>query len=89
MPVEQRTAKGQAHRITPEAVEAFRAGDFLRLHQALGLQPWEVSPLPLSIQALGCDQNPPPDWAHPSSGWFDSWEQAQELQRLLMKAAGR
>ena len=85
MPVKRRTAKGRAHRITPEAVEAFKAGDFLALHQALGLKPWEVSPLPLNIEPLGCDQTSRE--GEQPSGWFASWEQAQELQRLLMKAA--
>ncbi len=42
-------------RITPEAVEAYKAGDYIRLHTALGLKPCEVSPLPLSVTPLGVD----------------------------------
>ena len=82
MPVKRRVAKSRAHRITPEAVEAFRAGDYLALHAALGLRPWEVSPLPLEVTPLGCDQKPLRD-PRPASAWDASWEQAQELQRLL------
>lgn len=32
-------------RITHEAIEAYRAGDHLRLHRALGLLPSDASPL--------------------------------------------
>ncbi len=83
MPVKRRLIKGRVHRITPEAIEAFAAGDFLALHQALGLKPWEVSPLPLEIELLGVDQGPPP--ADSSWAWRQSWPKAQELQRLLLQ----
>ena len=33
------------HVITPEAIEAFKEGNWLRLHRALGLNPWQCSPL--------------------------------------------
>ncbi len=56
MPVKRRTLKGTPHRITPEAVDAFRAGDYLGLHRALGLAPWETSPLPSDVTALGVRQ---------------------------------
>ena len=87
MPVERRRAKGRVHRIAPEAIEAFRAGDYLALHAALDLRPWEVSPLPLEVEGLGCDQGPLPSWAKPGHAVFDTWEQAQELQQLLQEAA--
>ena len=64
---------------------AYEAGDYLALHAALGLKPWEVSPLPMRITPLGVTQGPPPAWAK-EGGWFDSWAQAQELQRLLQGA---
>jgi hypothetical protein len=86
MPVKRRLAKGREHRITPEAIAAFEAGDYGALHRALGLRPWEASPLPLSVTSLGVDQDVPPD-PHPV-GWAQSVPQAQELQRLLMAAAG-
>jgi hypothetical protein len=85
MPVKRRLSKGRAHRITAEAVEAYKAGDYLGLHRALELRPWEVSPLPLSVTPLGCDQDERPD----DSPWNDSWEQAQELQRALEEAVRR
>jgi hypothetical protein len=85
MPVKRRAAKARRHRITPEAIAAYRARDYLALHQALGLKPWEISPLPREFEALGVDQNPPPK-PRQRGGWFDTWEQAQELQRLLEAA---
>ena len=58
----------------------------MRLHRALGLMPWECSPLPVEIEGLGVDQGDP----RPSC-WDDrhGYEQAQELQRELEKAAKR
>jgi len=83
MPVKLRKPKQKAHRVTPEAVAAFKAGDYQSLHRALGLKPWEPSPLPVSVTALGVDQGEPPKWElHP-----DAWRQAQVLQRELEKAA--
>jgi hypothetical protein len=81
MPLKRRLPKGREHRITPEAVAAFAAGDYMRLHRALGLRPWEASPLPLEVTALGVDQGDPPK---DRSMWAQSWPQAQELQRELM-----
>jgi hypothetical protein len=41
--------RGMKHsRITPDAVEAFKAGDEAALSAALGLKPWEY-PSPLSV----------------------------------------
>jgi len=45
MPVKRRQTKAKEHKLTPEAVEAFRAGAWLDLHRALGLKPWQASPL--------------------------------------------
>jgi hypothetical protein len=45
MPTKRRIAKGRDNRITPEALAAFAAGDWMGLHQALGLRPWQPSPL--------------------------------------------
>jgi hypothetical protein len=82
VPVKKRAAKGRAHKITPEAVEAFKAGDYRALHRALGLAPWEASPLPIEVTALGVDQGPPGPGA---DLWVESWPKAQELQRLLLQ----
>src|SRR4051794_15242719 len=73
----------RAHCITPEAVAAYLARDYLRLHRALELWPWEISPLPLADSGLGCDPDHPPA----SLPWDDSWKQAVELQRALGEAA--
>ena len=49
MPVKKRAAKGRLHRITREAVEAYIAGDYHAAAVALGLMPWQRSPLPVEI----------------------------------------
>ena len=82
MPVKMRASKERRHRIMPEAVEAYRAGDYMRLHAALGLKPWECSPLPVEVDGLGVDQGPRPSYYDERHGW----EQAQELQLELEKA---
>ncbi len=41
----RRTEKARRHRITAEAQQAYEKGDWLLLHRALGLKPWEASPL--------------------------------------------
>jgi len=51
-------------------VEAFKAGDPMRLHRALGLRPWEMSPLDVS------DKLPHPN----GTAWGESWQQAKDLQ---------
>lgn len=45
MPVKLRRPKRAEYPITVEAVAAYRAGDWLGLHRALGLKPWQPSPL--------------------------------------------
>ncbi len=85
MPVKRRLLKGTLHRITPAAVEAFQAGDYTALHLALGLRPWETSPLPVSVTALGVDQDAPPHWMTTEHHNAD-WRQAQGLQRALIAA---
>ena len=83
MPVKKRTSKARPHHITAEAVEAYIAGDYMRLHRALGLMPWECSALPDEVHGLGVDQGPRPSYCDERHGW----EHAQELQRELEKAA--
>ena len=84
MPIKRRTSKALRHRITPDAIEAFIARDYLALHRALGLAPWEMSPLPLSVEQLGVDPDDPPPGE--GTGWYESWPLAVELQRELQKA---
>lgn len=74
MPTKRRAAKGKAHRITRQAFEAFTAGDGLALHRALGLRPWQPSP-------LDADAPEPPAWAGPL--WADGWRLAHHLRGKL------
>ena len=85
MPTKRRLSKQRAHRITAEAVEAFRAGDFIGLHRALGLAPWQASPLPSPASPLGVDPAVPPS---PTDGtaWAVSWPLAVELQKDLAQS---
>ena len=77
----ERTTRG---RITAEAVEAFRAGDFHALHNALNLPPWHPSPLPESVETLGVTPDHPP--RADGTCWAEAWPQAVALQRELMAA---
>ena len=74
MPTKRRAAKGKAHRITRQAVEAFTAGDTLALHRALGLRPWQPSP-------LDADTPEPPAWA--GTLWAEGWALARHLRGAL------
>lgn len=64
--------------ITEKVIEAFLAGDYLALHRALRLRPWQWSPLPVEISALGVDYGPAPDYANAAE-----WRRAQELRRAI------
>jgi hypothetical protein len=76
MPTKRRVDKARRHRISAEALAAYRAKDCNALHRALSLRPWEVSPLRV-------DQGPPPDGP---TAYAASWPQAQQLQRELEAA---
>ena len=79
MPIKRRVAKVRDHRLTAAAVEAYRNRDSLALHRALGLKPWEVSPL---------DADGPEPPADPHRGpWLDSWPKAWALAVELEAAA--
>jgi hypothetical protein len=71
------------HRITPEVVAAYEARDYLALHRALSLKPWQASPLPLELTALGVDQGRAPD---EGTAFALSWPLAQQLQREIEQA---
>jgi hypothetical protein len=73
MPRKRRAPKLR-QQISLEAVEAFRQDDWSALHFALGLQPWEVSPLDVYSAA-------PPDWV--SNPQLSGWERAWALRQLL------
>lgn len=70
----------QPHGITAEAIRAYRDGDRGGLNRALGIRPWEVSPLDAVSEAL-------PAWCSSSSPWGASWPKAYELRKQLEAAA--
>ena len=88
MPVKRRLRKARKHRITPEAIAAFEAGDYLGLHRALDLGPWEPSPLPASIEPLGVDPEMEPDGL-PAGCWNEAWPRSVKLQRELLAAGAK
>lgn len=68
--------RGARRRISPEAVDAFRAGDRQALARVLGLQPWVPNPIDV-------DGPLPPEWASPGTAWAQAWPAAYELRRQL------
>jgi hypothetical protein len=72
--------------ITPEAVAAWQACDYLALHSAFSLTPWQHSPLPVEVICLGVSQDSPPDFL--DAPQREDWRKAQALQRQLLEAAG-
>ncbi|MGE0775204.1 MAG: hypothetical protein AB7G25_07655 [Sphingomonadaceae bacterium] len=75
MPIKRRASKHRDHRITPAAVEAYHSRDWLGLHRALGLKPWQCSP-------LDADDGPCPH----NGAWAEDWEMIQGLRRELEAA---
>jgi hypothetical protein len=63
--------------VTPEAVEAFAAGDWSALHDALGLKPWQESPLDADTPEL-------PEWMTNERS-VEDWKAVYELRRTLNK----
>jgi hypothetical protein len=76
MPIKRRSAKARAHRITPEAIDAFKRGDEIALMRALGLKPWDMSPLETECP-----------YAKGTSAAL-SWPKVCELRALLLEAVG-
>jgi len=83
--------RSRTRQLTPEAIAAWEAADYLALHRALDLAPWDASPLPYEITALGVDDDDV-DSAHANvrgdGPWKRSLEPAIKLQRQLLKIAG-
>jgi hypothetical protein len=77
VPIKSRRSRERAHRITPAALEAYAASDRLALDKALGLKPWQVSPLDV-------DDGPAP-WPAGSGGAL-SWALALALRAELVAA---
>jgi hypothetical protein len=76
VPIKRRVDKARRHRLSPEAIAAYRAKDCNALHRALSLRPWMASPLRV-------DQGPGPGGP---TAYAASWPQAQQLQRELEAA---
>jgi hypothetical protein len=77
MPVKRRQPEHRLHRITPDAVAAFTAGDRAALHRALGLPPWVPSPLRVG--------DGPCPWS-PGTMGHETWPLAEELRDALIAA---
>ena len=87
MPTKRRPLRRDLRRrITPEVVAAWQAADYRTLHCALGLRPWEASPLPREITALGV--HPGDERPDSELPWDQSKPVALELQRQLLAIAG-
>ena len=79
--------RGRRRRVGDKAVAAWHKCDLVSLHQALGLHPWEASPLPDVISALGVSEELVAS-ADPKSPFEQTYAQALELQRELLSVAG-
>lgn len=71
-------ARPLAAKITPVAVEAYRAGDRRALHRQLRLKPFQVSPL---------DVHEGPCPFHPSYVASETWAHMQALRAALEEIA--
>jgi hypothetical protein len=81
-PVHRRSAR----QITPEAIDAWKRADYSALHSALGLHPFERSPLPIEITVLGVDEDTHDvDFRERLN---QSVPKALKLQRQLLAIAG-
>lgn len=65
--------------ITAEAIRAFRDKDRIGLHRALGLRPWEWSP-------LDADSDETPPWRKSNDDWARDYAKARELRKALQAA---
>jgi hypothetical protein len=77
VPTKRRKLSARPLGISAAAIEAWRAGDWLGLHRALSLRPWEPSPFD-TIGEL------PPEDARP---WRASWPRVAELRKALIEQA--
>ncbi len=73
--------------ITPAAVDAYRRGAASDLHVALGLAPWQISPLALHLFPA----EPSPEYLERGRDkiFLSSWHQARALKDALDEAIAR
>jgi hypothetical protein len=72
----RRRQHAQRQRITSDAVDAFLAREFITLHRALGLRPWEASPIDAGEPCV-----------YPAgSAYAESFDRAVELRNELQRA---
>jgi hypothetical protein len=84
MPTNRRRFDRTRRHITPEAVDAWMRTDYMALHIALGLHPWETSPLPIEITPLGVDEKQ----IDPDDSRYQEGLKALKLQREFLTIAG-
>jgi hypothetical protein len=77
MPAKRRLPKKRSNAITAEAIAAFHNDDWLMLHRALALRPWEASPLDVE----------PGEPIRAGTGWEHSVPKALELRAQLESEA--
>jgi len=82
-PINRRAAR----RITPEAIDAWKRADFMGLHRALGFYPWDPSPLPREITALGINEDDLSD-VDANEARERGWQKALAFQKQLLALAG-
>jgi hypothetical protein len=85
MPTNRRKRdRTKRYQITPEAIAAWKACDYHPLHRALGLMPWDLSPLPREITPLGVSEDMPLNQFDPHG----SDKKMLALQRQLLSVGG-
>jgi hypothetical protein len=79
MPVKRRKSKHRAFQLTPDVFVAFEAGDYCALHRALGLKPWQPSPLDTDLEG-------PPPYGGPELCWNQARPLVLEIRRAILAA---
>jgi len=84
MPTNRRRFDRTRRHITPEAIDAWMRADYMALHIALDLHPWETSPFPIEITPLGVSE----DQIDPDDSRYQEDLKALKLQREFLTIAG-
>jgi hypothetical protein len=84
MPTKRRKVAPKLIAIPPEAIDAWTAGDWHKLHDSLGLTACSISP-------FDADRTTPEvaeEWAADGLVYFESHPRALELREALIEIAG-